>query len=250
MVLSDNSLVSNSLPTSTCRARAALPTARRTTLRMNCPACRPPHQAQRPGHQAGELAEASVDLRVEQLLDVEGLGYLVFANLANLAATSPTSPTSAFPVSGPAGPPGLHAARCWPGSPRQPLLRGYPASPPDCLAMACNGWLGHPEWSRHILRPVLVVQERRRFYRESMTAFLRRHLGAGEVAAGVADADGVLAAAAQGAVDQAVIEADGVPWDVPTLVATLRSHQPRIRPGRPDGVRPSRVVRRDRGASP
>jgi DNA-binding NarL/FixJ family response regulator len=76
---------------------------------------------------------------------------------------------------------------------------------------------------------VLVVQERRRFYCESMTAFLRRHLGAGEVAAGVADADGVLAAAAQGAVDQAVIEADGVPWDVPTLVATLRSYQPRIR---------------------
>ena len=90
-----------------------------------------------------------------------------------------------------------------------------------------------------------MVQERRRFYRESMTAFLRHHLGAGEVATGVADADGVLAAAAHGAVEQAVIEADGVPWDVPTLAATLRSYQPGIRlvgltaasrPGSLDGI--------------
>jgi DNA-binding NarL/FixJ family response regulator len=70
---------------------------------------------------------------------------------------------------------------------------------------------------------VLVIQERRRFYRESMTVFLRRQLRTTEVIDGVADADGLLAAAAEGPLDHAVIEADGVPWDVCALAASLRA---------------------------
>ena len=97
----------------------------------------------------------------------------------------------------------------------------------------------------HILRPVLVVQERRRFYRESMTAFLRRQLGTTEVGAGVADADRLLAVAERGRLDHAVIEADGVPWDVGALAASLRDRHQDIhliglttsgRPARYEGI--------------
>jgi DNA-binding NarL/FixJ family response regulator len=76
---------------------------------------------------------------------------------------------------------------------------------------------------------VLVVQERRRFYRESMTAFLRRQLRRTELMDGVADADGLLAAAEEGPLDHAVIEADGVPWDVSALATSLRERHRNIR---------------------
>ena len=76
---------------------------------------------------------------------------------------------------------------------------------------------------------MLVIQERRRFYRESMTVFLRRQLRTTEVIDGVADADGLLAAAAEGPLDHAVIEADGVPWDVCALAASLRARHRDIR---------------------
>jgi DNA-binding NarL/FixJ family response regulator len=75
---------------------------------------------------------------------------------------------------------------------------------------------------------VLVVQERRRFYRESMTAFLRRRLRTTDVAEGVADAEELLAVAARESLGYAVVEADGVPWDVAGLVASLRTGRPGI----------------------
>jgi DNA-binding NarL/FixJ family response regulator len=75
---------------------------------------------------------------------------------------------------------------------------------------------------RRILGRVLVVQERRRFYRESMTVFLRRQLRMTQVLEGVADAAGLLEVAAEAPVDHAVIEADGVPWDVHALAASVR----------------------------
>jgi DNA-binding NarL/FixJ family response regulator len=79
------------------------------------------------------------------------------------------------------------------------------------------------ETSRRRLSPVLVVQERRRLYREAMTAFLRRQLGRTEVMPGVPDADGLLALAEEVRLGHAVIEADGVPWDVAALAASLRA---------------------------
>ncbi len=90
------------------------------------------------------------------------------------------------------------------------------------------GWAGAIS-PRRILGPVLVIQERRRFYRESMTVFLRSQLRTTEVIDGVADADELLAAAAEGPLDHAVIEADGVPWDVCALVASLRARHRDIR---------------------
>ena len=47
-----------------------------------------------------------------------------------------------------------------------------------------------------------------------MTVFLRRQLGKTEVLPGVPDADALLALPAEVRLDHAVIEADGVPWDV------------------------------------
>jgi DNA-binding NarL/FixJ family response regulator len=71
-----------------------------------------------------------------------------------------------------------------------------------------------------------VVQERRRFYRESMTAFLRGQLRTTQVIDGVADAAGLLALPADGPMGHAVIEADGVPWDVAALATSLHdSHK-------------------------
>ncbi len=90
-----------------------------------------------------------------------------------------------------------------------------------------------------------MVQERRRFYRESMTAFLRRQLGTTDVGDGVADAGGLMAAAERGRLDHAVIEVDGVPWDVGALAAYLRRRHQDIhliglttssRPARPEGI--------------
>lgn len=69
---------------------------------------------------------------------------------------------------------------------------------------------------------MLVVQERRRVYREAMTVFLRRQLGKTEVWPGVPDADALLALPGEVRLDHAVIEADGVPWDVGALAASLR----------------------------
>jgi len=63
--------------------------------------------------------------------------------------------------------------------------------------------------------PLLVVQERRRLYRESMTACLKRQLGAFDVIEGVADAAGLLRLAESRQLDHAVIEVDGVPWTWP-----------------------------------
>ena len=81
-----------------------------------------------------------------------------------------------------------------------------------------------PAGQRHgpYTRRVLVVQERRLFYRESITAFLRGQLATTEVGEGVADAAGLMAVAERGRLDHAVIEADGVPWDVGALAASLR----------------------------
>lgn len=76
---------------------------------------------------------------------------------------------------------------------------------------------------------MLVVQERLRFYRESMTACLRQQLDGIEVRTGVPDATSLMEVAELQAVDHGVIEADGVPWDVPALVATLRDRRPSMK---------------------
>jgi two-component system response regulator DesR len=76
--------------------------------------------------------------------------------------------------------------------------------------------------------PLLVVQERRRLYRESMTACLKRQLGAFDVIEGVADAAGLLRLAESRQLDHAVIEVDGVPWDVAVLAGSLRRHNPLV----------------------
>lgn len=92
---------------------------------------------------------------------------------------------------------------------------------------------------------MLVVQERRRFYRESITAFLRRQLATTEVGEGVVDAARLMAVAEGGRLDHAVIEADGVPWDVGALAASLRDRHRDIhliglttssRPARYEGI--------------
>jgi DNA-binding CsgD family transcriptional regulator len=75
---------------------------------------------------------------------------------------------------------------------------------------------------------VLVVQERRRFYRECITASLRRQLRRTNVAEGVPDAAGLLALSTCGPVTHAVVEADGVPWDVPTMAGTIRAQHPGV----------------------
>ncbi len=69
---------------------------------------------------------------------------------------------------------------------------------------------------------MLVVQERSRFYRECMTACLRRQLDGTEVMDGVSDGAALIAVAEHRPLDYAVFEADGVPWDVRALVASLR----------------------------
>jgi DNA-binding NarL/FixJ family response regulator len=75
---------------------------------------------------------------------------------------------------------------------------------------------------------VLVVQERRRFYRESMTVCLRRQLDGIEVVDGVVDAPALLALAGSCALGHAVIEADMVPWDVVALAAELGQKCPPV----------------------
>ncbi len=79
------------------------------------------------------------------------------------------------------------------------------------------------------VRAVLVVQERFRFYREAMTACLRQQLDGTEVMAGVSDATGLVELAVGHPLDHAVIEADGVPWDVPAVVAAVRSRRPDVK---------------------
>ncbi len=79
------------------------------------------------------------------------------------------------------------------------------------------------------LTAVLVVQERFRFFRESMTACLRQQLDSLHVVDGVRDAVGLLDLAERRPLDNAVIEADGVPWDVPTLVTALQALRPGMR---------------------
>jgi DNA-binding NarL/FixJ family response regulator len=76
--------------------------------------------------------------------------------------------------------------------------------------------------------PVLVIQERRRLYRESMTACLKRQLDAFDVIEGVADAAGLLRLAESRHLDHAVIEVDGVSWDVAVLAGRLRHHNPSL----------------------
>jgi DNA-binding CsgD family transcriptional regulator len=73
---------------------------------------------------------------------------------------------------------------------------------------------------------VLVVQERLRFYRESMTACLRRQLDGIEVGPGASSAAELVEMAGSNPLTHGVIEADAVPWDVPALVATLHRHHP------------------------
>ena len=78
------------------------------------------------------------------------------------------------------------------------------------------------------MRAVLVIQERLRFYREAMTACLRQQLDGTEVMAAV-DAAELIELAEGHAVDHAVIEADGVPWDIPAVVAAVRGHRPHVK---------------------
>ncbi len=75
---------------------------------------------------------------------------------------------------------------------------------------------------------MLVVQERRRFYRESMTACLRRQLEGIEVVDAVVDASALLALAGRCPLRHAVIEADMVPWDVIALAAALGEKFPAV----------------------
>jgi DNA-binding NarL/FixJ family response regulator len=72
---------------------------------------------------------------------------------------------------------------------------------------------------------VLVVQERRRFYRESMTAYLRRQLTT-EVLEGVGDREALLDATARSPLTHAVVEADNVPWDVAGLARSMHRQRP------------------------
>ncbi len=85
-----------------------------------------------------------------------------------------------------------------PVSPRQPRPRGYLAA---AARAALPGWVRGSAAGCYAIYSgrVLVVQERRRFYRESMTVFLRRQLRTTEVLEGVADAAGLLTAVAEGA---------------------------------------------------
>lgn len=75
---------------------------------------------------------------------------------------------------------------------------------------------------------MLVVQERFRFYRQAMAACLREQLDGTEVIA-AADAAELIEVAEGHAVDHAVIEADGVPWDVPAVVAAVRGRRPDVK---------------------
>jgi DNA-binding NarL/FixJ family response regulator len=75
---------------------------------------------------------------------------------------------------------------------------------------------------------VLVVQERLRFYRESMTACLRCLLDGIEVAPAVSKAAELVDLAERHPLTHAVIETDAVPWDVPALVAALYRLHPSV----------------------
>jgi DNA-binding NarL/FixJ family response regulator len=75
---------------------------------------------------------------------------------------------------------------------------------------------------------VLVVQERRRFHREAMTACLRRQLEGVEVLDGVVDASELLALSERCQLRHVVIEADMVPWDVLALAMALRQKSPPV----------------------
>lgn len=79
------------------------------------------------------------------------------------------------------------------------------------------------------LTGMLVVQERLRFYRESMTACLSQQLIGIDVILGVADADTLLEVLGSRRLTYAVIEADKVPWDIPALVAGLRRSNPTVK---------------------
>ena len=189
---------------------------------MNWPRAAP-HTSRNAAHeQPGELPDAPVDGRVVQLPNIESAGgRRLFAQRAGLVP-SRFVPWRAFLVN------------------HRP--RGYPAGLPDHVpGSSCPAGPGYG----HILRPVLVVQERRRFYRESMTAFLRRQLGSTDVGDGVADAGRLMDVAERGRLDHAVIEADGVPWDVGALAAYLRRRHQDIqliglttssRPARSEGI--------------
>lgn len=71
-----------------------------------------------------------------------------------------------------------------------------------------------------------MVQERRRLYRESMTACLRRHIDGVEVADGVSEPASLLDLSERLALSHVVIEADNVPWDVSGLVSALHRQNP------------------------
>jgi DNA-binding NarL/FixJ family response regulator len=77
-------------------------------------------------------------------------------------------------------------------------------------------------------RPVVVVQDRQRLFREALTVSLRRHLEGIEVAEGVPDAAALLALSRRVRLAHAVVEVGAVPWDVPALVEALRRENPGI----------------------
>jgi DNA-binding NarL/FixJ family response regulator len=75
---------------------------------------------------------------------------------------------------------------------------------------------------------LLAVQERRRFYREAMTACLRDELGTHQVAGPAADAGELLALAGAYELTHVVVEADLVPWDVASLATALKTVRPAL----------------------
>ncbi len=100
----------------------------------------------------------------------------------------------------------------------------------------------------------MVVQERRRLYRESITACLRRFLDGVQVLDGVPDPVPLLEVADRLTLAHAVIEADDVPWDVSQLASALRQRHPDVRViGLTTAARPSPcsgVMLLPRSASP
>jgi DNA-binding NarL/FixJ family response regulator len=75
---------------------------------------------------------------------------------------------------------------------------------------------------------VLAVQERRRLYREAISACLRRRLDGVEVLDGVEDGPALLTLAGQCPLAHVVVEADLVPWDVPALASALHDMRPAL----------------------
>ncbi len=77
-------------------------------------------------------------------------------------------------------------------------------------------------------RPLLVVQDRQRLFREALTVSLRHYLDRVEVADGVPDAAALLELARRAPLAHAVVEVGSVPWDVEALVEALARECPGV----------------------